>query len=147
NYNWSTGSNEQSIEVSESGIYTLELSLLGCTSFAAAEVEVFEFIPLDAIEIPNVFTPNGDDKNSRFTVFSPYFPDLEICSFPNIETSMQIYNRWGNLVTENECFWDGRTEGGDDMSDGVYYYIIDIKSQCLDRSEEEERAGSVTLLR
>lgn len=146
-YQWNTGETGPSIEVSSSGTYSIEVIYQGCSSFASSEVEVFEFIPLDAIEVPNVFTPNGDNRNSQFTVFSPYYPDLEICSFPNLEASMKIYNRWGNLITEDKCFWDGRSENGDDMNDGVYYYIVDLKSQCLDRTEEDERSGSVTLLR
>ena len=146
-YQWNTGETGPSIEVSSTGTYSIEVIYQGCSSLASSEVEVFEFIPLDAIEVPNVFTPNGDNRNSQFTVFSTYNPDQEICSFPNLEASMKIYNRWGNLITEDKCFWDGRSENGDDMNDGVYYYIVDLKSQCLDRTEEDKRSGSVTLLR
>jgi len=63
------------------------------------------------VVIPNLFTPNMDDKNEVF-----YIKGL----LP--ESTLRIYNRWGNLVYINKNYdndWDGES-----LSDGVYYYDL-----------------------
>jgi gliding motility-associated-like protein len=73
--------------------------------------------------LPNIFTPNGDNVNDVFK--------LTNCG-AILNTS--IYNRWGNLVfqTENQNhFWDGRTTSGEECVDGIYYYIIETKEKTL----------------
>ena len=73
--------------------------------------------------LPNVFTPNGDNVNDIFKITN--------CG-AILNTS--IYNRWGNLVfqTENQNhFWDGRTTSGEECVDGIYYYIIETKEKTL----------------
>lgn len=63
--------------------------------------------------VPNIFTPNGDGKNDMFHIYG-------IEGFPN--SKVQIYNRWGNLVFEDDYYRN--TWSGDDLPDGVYYYIF-----------------------
>lgn len=57
--------------------------------------------------IPNVFTPNGDGVNDRFTVFStPEIKEIQ---------RLRLYDRWGQLLYELKNFppndvsygWDG----------------------------------------
>jgi len=65
------------------------------------------------IEIPNVFTPNGDGINDFFVI-------KNIEQYP--KSSLIIFNRWGNKVYESSDYkndWDGAN-----CSDGVYYYIL-----------------------
>jgi gliding motility-associated-like protein len=67
--------------------------------------------------IPNVFTPNGDEKNETF-----FIPNTGL---QNIDC--KIYNRWGSIVyniTAPNDFWDGHTTSGEPCSNGVYYYIL-----------------------
>jgi gliding motility-associated-like protein len=74
-------------------------------------------------ELPNVFTPNGDNVNDVFK--------LTNCG-AILNTS--IYNRWGNIVfqTENQNhFWDGRTTSGEECVDGIYYYMIETKEKTI----------------
>ncbi|MFC2119424.1 gliding motility-associated C-terminal domain-containing protein [Bacteroidota bacterium] len=73
------------------------------------------------LEIPNVFTPNGDGINDFFQVKS-----LSLKSFDGI-----ILNRWGKKVfewtewKEFESGWDGKiNRSGKDAPEGVYFYII-----------------------
>lgn len=73
------------------------------------------------LEVPNVFTPNGDGMNDFFQVKS-----VSILSFEGI-----IFNRWGKVVykwtewKENESGWNGKVMGdGTDAPEGVYFYII-----------------------
>ena len=68
--------------------------------------------------VPNIITPGNDDLNNRFVV-----PNLG--QFP--DSYIRIFNRWGAEVFFHEDF--GSTFGwlpGDELSDGVYYYILHI---------------------
>jgi gliding motility-associated-like protein len=71
-----------------------------------------------AMIIPNAFSPNDDDINDIFRVFT---------NEPNItEFSLEVYNRWGQkvFVTSNITDgWDGRWKGIDQEM-GVYVYQL-----------------------
>jgi gliding motility-associated-like protein len=69
-----------------------------------------------AIEIPNVFTPNGDGINDTFS-----FPKLELFH----ENELQVYDRNGSEVYSKQNY-DGNWAGGD-LSSGVYYYSFTEK--------------------
>jgi large repetitive protein len=67
--------------------------------------------------IPNVFTPNADGVNDVFMITSEGMKSLHC----------EIYDRWGVKVYEWDGptgYWDGKTNGGDIASDGVYYYTL-----------------------
>ncbi len=79
-----------------------------------------EIPALEAIVIPNVFTPNGDEVNDEFI-----FPNNEI-----EKLNATIVNRWGNVVAtfdEPNDSWDGKTENGQECTDGTYYYVLHYK--------------------
>ena len=86
------------------------------------------------IEIPNVFTPNGDQVNDQFIV-----------NGLSSQWDMRIYDRWGTLVfaTENfpETGWDGHNILGLEAVTGVYFYIIEQKDA------DKSYTGSIQLLR
>lgn len=72
--------------------------------------------------IANVFTPNGDGIND--------FWELPIL----IGYDVEIYNRWGNLIIKTDASnfrWDGKNKNGNSLSDGVYYYIIQNKTNSI----------------
>lgn len=64
--------------------------------------------------IPNVFTPNNDQKNDEFFIETHYAKSVFV----------EIFNRWGNLIkvleNQNEK-WDGKN-----YSDGVYFFKYKI---------------------
>jgi len=67
--------------------------------------------------IPNVFTPNGDEKNDEFIVSGIGIKDFE-CT---------IYDRWGIKMAEFKKMgsgWNGTTISGQQASTGTYYYTI-----------------------
>lgn len=89
-------------------------------------------------EMPNVFTPNGDELNSTF---GPLFfgADTRVLEF-------KIYDRWGEKVyewTPNKTRWDGKIDGQEAAVD-VYVYYIRIQ---YSNGEEAQKKGQVTLLR
>ncbi len=92
------------------------------------------------IEIPNIFSPNGDGVNDFFQVKAS-----TLNTFSGI-----IVNRWGRTVYEWTNWedyvagWDGKLSGGTDASPGVYYYVI--KAVGMDGLEYDEH-GPLHLMR
>jgi hypothetical protein len=88
-------------------------------------------------ELPNVITPNGDNKNEVLEPFPcPRFVE---------SVSFAAYNRWGRKVFETTddilIKWNGRMGKGsetsdEDLSTGVYYYQAEVKFYRLRRSDE-----------
>ncbi len=122
--------------------YTLLVTdLNGCTASAITNVRTNT---QRDIYIPNIFSPNGDEINDVFQVFSgPGVRQLN---------SFQIYDRWGSLMWEGRNLmssgegspgWDGR-RNGQKVPPGVYAYKIDI--EFLDGRIISYR-GDVTLVR
>ena len=71
------------------------------------------------VEVPNVFTPNGDDVNDFFFLKAS---NLE-------KISMLIYDRWGHIVFNLESdkgniSWDGKNQYGKEAAEGTYFYMI-----------------------
>lgn len=88
------------------------------------------------IEMPNVFTPNADGLNDRFT-------PIEVSEI--VAGSLEIYNRWGQLifVTDNlNNGWDG-TSNERTCADGIYFYRIDYTTVY---GTDGSARGSITLL-
>lgn len=89
------------------------------------------------IFVPNVFSPNDDGSNDIFFVTSKNLATLEL----------MIFNRWGNLMaTIDTPFggWDGKSEGGNDAKEGVYFYKYVATGQA---GEEIKGQGFLTLVR
>ncbi|NQY66830.1 MAG: gliding motility-associated C-terminal domain-containing protein, partial [Flavobacteriales bacterium] len=99
------------------------------------------------LQIPNVFTPNGDGVNDIFEM-------IDHCYLEFFEGD--IYNRWGGKLyhwESPEAAWDGRTLAGREVPDGVYFYVISAKGfdgvnrVDVNNSEVETVAGTVTIIR
>jgi gliding motility-associated-like protein len=88
-----------------------------CTD--TATIILLEPIP---IELPNGISPNGDGFNDNLQVRG-----LE--SFPS--NSVQVYNRWGNLVHEEQNYsntnpWYGLNQSGEELPGGTYFVIVEL---------------------
>jgi len=79
------------------------------------------------IFIPQGFSPNGDGINDLFVIRGAN----------GLTVSLEVYNRWGNLVYKNEDYkndWDGKPNTGIVLSsadsngvpDGTYYYVVNL---------------------
>ncbi|HPH20292.1 MAG TPA: gliding motility-associated C-terminal domain-containing protein [Haliscomenobacter sp.] len=110
------------------GIVNDTLSLMlrdeqGCEASAFTLLQVFDNTKM---YIPNVFSPNNDQKNDIFTVFGEPGTGGVLL--------MRIFGRWGELVYEGANFdlndlakgWDG-TFRGKPANPGVYVYVIEIQ--------------------
>ena len=91
--------------------------------------------------LPNLFTPNGDDRNDLFQPIDWRYVE---------SVDMKIYNRWGNVVfetTDPEILWDGREMKSDTMcADGAYYYVIRVNTIRLSGIVPEQFSGAIQLL-
>ena len=115
-------------------VYSLVITYnQGCVDTAFVTINVKGEPPL---YIPNAFTPNGNETNDRWYVFSSGIKDIKI----------MIFNRWGEKIYESyNQFegWDGRYKG-QLQTPGVYIYEVQIV--YLD-GVQITRNGSVTLIR
>ncbi|HOZ16125.1 MAG TPA: gliding motility-associated C-terminal domain-containing protein, partial [Tenuifilaceae bacterium] len=110
---------------------------VGCTDSIRLYAKI-----VDEVSFGNIFSPNGDGKNDVWRVPKNYlFPDLEI----------EIFNRWGSLVWSAKGEkaakgWDGRTNSGNELPIGTYYYVIkfNVKAQG---SNWKPLTGSVTIVK
>lgn len=133
-YLWSTGQTTSVISVTESGDYIVSTTNMCGVSIDTATVN-FYFCD---IELPNVFTPNGDGSNDYF----------QLLFFGGLKTfNCTILNRWGQTIREYDdpaFMWDGKDESGDDVVEGVYFYIAKAVSNG---GNEILKQGNVTLVR
>ncbi|WP_420461045.1 gliding motility-associated C-terminal domain-containing protein [Neolewinella sp.] len=88
---------------------------------------------------PTAFSPNGDNTNDRFTLYT----NGAIVAIP----TLQVYDRWGNLVwekaSEGSAEWDG-TFAGRPVNLGVYVYLGEV---LLRDGSTQRVQGSVLLTR
>jgi gliding motility-associated-like protein len=91
------------------------------------------------LEVPNVFSPNGDGSNDIFFLRAANL----------IEINAAIFDRWGNKVYEvnsstGNIAWDGKNQQGKECPSGVYFYTI--KATGKD-GESYDKKGNVSLFR
>jgi gliding motility-associated-like protein len=96
------------------------------------------------LNLPNVFTPNGDGINDEFT------PIKDSIDFVDAVT-ISIYNRYGKLVYQtNDPFikWNGKeNNGGNELPAGTYFYTIEYSEIRLKGLKAKAKTGVIELLR
>ncbi|CAM3387810.1 T9SS C-terminal target domain-containing protein [Pontibacter korlensis] len=137
-YLWepATGLNDPSLQnpiarPEETTTYTLTITTAeGCVDTASVTVEV-----IPAIDVPNAFTPNGDNVNEVWEIKNyQNYPDMRV----------EVFNRWGNKVFSSRGYgepWDG-TYNGKELPVATYYYLIYLRS-----TNEQPISGNVTIIR
>ena len=96
----------------------------GCTTTKNIQVLLTE--KENPIFAPNSFTPNGDGRNDRFTIYSNQYVLLV--------RTLQIFNRWGEQVfvsqkmttSEEDNGWDGTFKGAT-LPSGVYVFWAELE--------------------
>jgi len=137
--------------VDRPGTYVLSVTdpLSGCT-YTDAAIVVYGgegVLDLGGLAFPNVITPNGDGMNEGFFPFLANDPGVDLSTLTT-QYELSIFNRWGQLVFGTERTserWVGRTEAGERVPDGVYFFVARLKVQCSD-GRDIERTGHIQVL-
>lgn len=93
---------------------TLEVTNTHACAYQAEDFSIS--VSESMLNVPNVFTPNGDGTHDEFRVVYRSIKEFHIW----------IYNRWGHLVYKSNDpakGWDG-TINGRPAAEGAYYYVI-----------------------
>lgn len=102
--------------------FTVEITRGVCSGIAEVDVTLYE---VGNCVISEGLSPSG----------SPGFNDtldLRFLSDRSGITNLQIYNRLGTLVFEQDSYtneWRGQTDSGDDLPTGTYFYVISLERE------------------
>lgn len=86
--------------------------------------------------VPNMFSPNGDNKNDVFKVYSRTIKSMRLA----------IFNQWGQKVfetTDQQQGWNG-TQNGKPLPVGVYMYVVQM---TFTEGSVTTAKGSLSLIR
>ena len=74
---------------------------------------VTQFAPVEVADVfvPNIITPNGDDKNETF-----------VPRFSCQPAALKVFNRWGQEVYQTAAYRNDWR--GENLPDGTYYYHL-----------------------
>ncbi len=114
----------------ESGTYNVVLRVSNnsqCTYSDSVTIN----ISTSALQVPNVFTPNGDGLNDEFRVGYKSLKSFECW----------VYNSWGRKVyywNDPQKGWDGKIKGKD-AAPGPYFYVIRAYGTDFDPNSERDK--------
>jgi gliding motility-associated-like protein len=118
-HEWSFGDGQGSTEDSivhiyeEPGKYTIRLRASHegqCVKMKEEQVDLVD------IFVPNIITPNGDEKNDVFEVIT------------DAPVELKIFNRWGKVIYKDQDYknnWNGN-----DVPSGTYFYEIQLEDDA-----------------
>ena len=120
------------------GTYTVTMYVVKGTCMDTVERIITVELP-SKLEVPNVFTPNGDGNNDVFFLKVQNVSDI----------SAKVFDRWGNQIYETNSStgnieWNGTNQAGKDVPAGTYFYII--KATGKDGTEYDKK-GNVSIYR
>lgn len=138
-FQWNTGRPGDNDELAE-GLSAGEYAVLvtdanGCTTTAFGFVSNSD---IDCLEFRNVITPDGDGLNEYFQIN---------CLNLYLDNSLQVFNRWGQLVFEAEDYandWTGINRLGEDLPDGAYFFVFQYTDE---QGAAQQLKGHITLIR
>ena len=118
---WTFGDDSSSIEYEPTHSYKYpgeyQICLIAGNEFSCFDTSCLEITILpNEIIIPNIFSPNKDLNNDEFIIYGI-----------NDRFEIKIYNRWGNIVFEENPYnnsWNGINMNGKILSEGQYFYIL-----------------------
>ena len=134
-YTWQDSSHAATYEVKQPGTYWVRAYVADYDVYSSDTIVIAqgdESYCNPPLTIPNMITPNGDGYNDNFVIQNA----------ETYEISLQIYNRWGNIIYEITNYQNDFN--CNNCADGVYFYVIKAKSKRSGR--EKEYKGSLTII-
>lgn len=128
---WQDNSDAQTLEINAPGSYSVQVTdINGCV---ASDTITFTGAEIMPVEVPNVFTPNGDGENDLWVIENlEFYPDH----------NLQLFDRQGNLVRQWEPYnndWDGTARTTTEAF-GTYFFVLSANQGVL-------KKGSVSIVR
>ena len=140
-YQWSTGSENSSIIVNETGQYSVTVTN-NCGIFNFTSSVVFKECGCN-IFVPNAFSPNYDGINDELQVFLN-------CDYLYKIKKFQIFDRWGELVFSeidtNDIKWNGQFRGKQ-LTEGVFVWSLIYEITKEAKVETILKSGNFTIIR
>lgn len=136
-YLWNDGSKNHEIKVTSPANYWLEVAdKYGCIGRDSILVSLKNGC-ITGVNVPNAFTPNGDQKND---LFKPVvFENLTKYDF-------RIYNRFGSLIFQSNSVLDGWNGKVNQIPQGNGAYIWSLLYQIQGQAMKKQE-GSFLLIR
>ena len=100
------------------------------------------------LDMPNVFTPDGNEINDYFKPYNSYEGESvdpeNLCM--STDFHMEIFNQWGRHIVSVDSndelpYWDGKNSNGNEMNSGIYFYRITYQVNIYNQPEEKEITG------
>jgi gliding motility-associated-like protein len=113
----------------------LRCVLSGCDAEVKTDSIPLVILENEPVYIPNCFTPNEDQINPEFRLFTAGNPKLDA----------SIYSRWGDLLfrwSDTNQGWDGKLNG-EFVAEGMYVYKIKVETAC----ETKNYTGRIQVIR
>ena len=120
----------------DSGLYNIEL--IACNVGKCCDTIVIPKHIL--IKIPNVFNPGSSNPQNAVFYIGDFFSDtLDLSS---AVLRLEVYNRWGEMVYENENYqdcdpngskelcWHGQDKKNNELGTDTYYYVLSLNNQA-----------------
>ena len=115
-YQWEDLSTQGIREVEVAGQFSVEVKDdFGCVGFDTVFIE--ERCPA-LLEMPNAFSPNGDQVNDQLILTTEFVQQIDL----------QIFDRWGKVVFTSkdlQATWDGKIPNGNEAKEGVYFWFLE----------------------
>lgn len=111
----------------ETGIYPVTMIMTdqnGCTDTIVKNIPV-----ADKLLVPNVFTPNNDGVNDVFMVTTP--GDYNYIFRVYSRNGLQVFYSVSPIIR-----WDGRTNDGTEVREGIYFYTIESDETPVATSQQ-----------
>lgn len=146
------GATDVSLDISNTnaaGSYSVTWLLNGCVHHTVITVITPPLNLISPDSVANVFTPNGDGRNDYFYPFADKTTTVQQLIYYAETYELYIYDRWGVEVFYTNDYsyeWDGRYNGNN-VPDGVYYWIVTYKARCSTDAQRTEQHGFVHLMR
>lgn len=144
NYAWSSNRGNRGTERRAEGLCPGEVVTFIITDGNGCTATVFDTVPNPSngcLQARPVITPGEQDgKNDVFI----------IACIEEYQNSVEIYDRWGQLVFQAENYdnssnvWDGTSRNGNPLPEGVYFYVINYTDGSGARNQVK---GYVNLIR
>ena len=115
--------------------YSVVITVGGCSGTDSVDVRLY---PISNCVISQGLSPNGDGYNDTL--------DLTFLNDRTGIKKLQIFNRLGTLVFDQNNYineWAGKTNDGNDLPTGTYFYVIDLNGN--DAVYGEQHTGWIYL--